>query len=104
MGRLEVYADGQWGTVCDDNFDMNVANVVCKQLGFETAVVFTPGGKLGPGTGPIHLDDVHCTGKEESIFECESSGLGNHNCLHNEDVGIICSAPGKIKTAILDKN
>ena len=46
---------------------------------------------FGEGTGPIHLDDVHCTGNEESIFDC--SHITNHNCGHYEDASVQCPIP-----------
>jgi len=49
-GRVEVFAGGEWGTVCDDNWDINDANVVCRQLGFPSA---TSSGTDGQGTGRI---------------------------------------------------
>ena len=37
-GRLEVYFDGEWGTVCDDEFELVDAFIACRQLGFATAI------------------------------------------------------------------
>ena len=95
MGRVEVYHDNQWGCVCDDWWDMREAEVVCRQLGFSSAVFVTFSAKFGEGSGPIHFDDLECSGGESDLGECEHSGLGNTNCGHHEDAGVICSQPCK---------
>ncbi|XP_038071166.1 uncharacterized protein LOC119740040 [Patiria miniata] len=92
-GRVEVYANGQWGTVCDDQWDLNDANVVCRELGFGAAVTAASEAAYGQGQGPIQLDDVACTGQESSIFDCSHNGIQQHNCGHHEDAGVECSEP-----------
>ncbi|TSK14798.1 Neurotrypsin [Bagarius yarrelli] len=84
-GRLEVYHSGDWGTVCDDNWTENHAQVVCRQLGFRYHF-----GMLALGTGLILMDDVQCEGTESSLLECKHSVWGRHDCSHSEDVGIQC--------------
>ncbi|XP_046565731.1 neurotrypsin-like [Haliotis rubra] len=91
VGRLEVYYDGQWGTVCDDDFDTAEAVVVCRQLGryhsgFKPRAIPT----FGYGTGKIWLDDVRCDGSELMLSSCNHRQWGDHDCTHDEDVGIIC--------------
>jgi hypothetical protein len=45
------------------------------------------------GTGAIHLDDIHCTGRESRLIDCPHSGVGVHNCIHFEDAGVRCVRP-----------
>ena len=90
VGRVEVYYNGTWGTVCDDDWDINDAHVVCKQLGFRYALNAYGSARHGEGTGPILLDDVSCVSNESSLFSCEHNGIRNHNCDHSEDGSVRC--------------
>ena len=90
-GRVEVFYEGIWGTVCDDYWDIKDANVVCRSLGYGDATHAIGGGIFGMGVDSIVLDDVDCTGLEASIFFCQHSGFGINNCDHSEDAGVRCS-------------
>ena len=87
-GRVEVYLNGEWGTVCDDFWSLEDAEVVCRQLGFPGAVTWLRAAGFGEGEGRIHLDDVECVGDETDILDCPS--VRQPNCNHGEDAGVIC--------------
>ncbi|KAM3860937.1 scavenger receptor cysteine-rich domain-containing protein DMBT1-like [Diretmus argenteus] len=89
-GRVEIFHDGQWGTVCDDEWEMTNAAVVCRQLGCGHAVGALSGAHFGRGSGPIWLDNVECTGEESALTQCSHPTFGENNCGHGEDAGVIC--------------
>ena len=91
-GRVEVFVNGRWGTVCDDMWGMDDANVACRQLGFGPVSEVKAKAAFGPGSGPILLDDVDCRGDETSLMSCQYERV--HDCLHLEDAGVVCHPPG----------
>ena len=89
-GRVEVYYNGTWQTVCDHYWDINEAHVVCRQLGYRGAVTAHKNAHFGRGTGTILLDNLHCNGTESSLLRCTHNGLNVHNCGHCDDAGVTC--------------
>ncbi|XP_035684292.1 CUB and sushi domain-containing protein 3-like isoform X1 [Branchiostoma floridae] len=87
-GRVELLSGGYWGTICDDLWDINDAHVVCRMLGYHRALSSHGSAFFGPGSGDIVLDDVQCSGTEETIFQCPA--VTNSDCTHSEDAGVIC--------------
>ena len=96
-GRVEVFAGGVWGTVCDDSWSLEDANVVCRHLHRGKAERFTTDALYGHGSGPILLDDVVCGGNEWTLFNCTHAAIGQHNCGHAEDAGVVCAQPSNGK-------
>ncbi|XP_050960725.1 deleted in malignant brain tumors 1 protein-like [Labeo rohita] len=89
-GRVEVHHRGQWGTVCDDDWDLADAAVVCRELDCGEPVDALGGAHFGQGSGTIWMR-AFCSGLESTLKNCESAGWGLHTCSHNDDAGVICS-------------
>ena len=89
---MEVLYQGKWGTVCDDHFDMFDAQVACKMIAKQSndKMIVKALKKFGEGSGKIWLDDLRCTGDEDTLFDCTHPGIGVENCAHSEDVGVVC--------------
>ncbi|XP_069484988.1 T-cell differentiation antigen CD6 isoform X2 [Ambystoma mexicanum] len=90
-GRVEVEGNvaGSWGTVCDDSWDLSEGHVVCRQLGCGSAIKTFGEAHFGKGNGPIHLDEMNCSGSEASLWDCPADL--STDCGHKEDAGVICS-------------
>ncbi|XP_026097782.1 deleted in malignant brain tumors 1 protein-like [Carassius auratus] len=90
-GRVEVLHRGQWGTVCDDSWDMPAAAVVCRELDCGEPVDALINSHFGQGSGPIWISVVLCKGTESTLKNCGSAGWNKPVCTHNNDAGVICS-------------
>ncbi|XP_070282474.1 T-cell differentiation antigen CD6 isoform X3 [Myotis yumanensis] len=89
-GRVEMLENGQWGSLCDDTWDLEDAHVVCRQLSCGWAIQALPGLHFAPGRGPIHRDQVNCSGTEAYLWDCPGRP-GERYCGHKEDAGVVCS-------------
>ena len=91
-GRLEVYYNSKWGTVCNDGWDLPDATVACRQMGF--------GGVSDSDSSRFHdgmssqsrwLNEMACSGLESRLIDCSHAGIESNNCSHSEDVGVVCT-------------
>ena len=103
-GTTDTSDDEQvWGTICDDYFTDDDADVVCKALGYHNSEPIGDRFRRSYfGTGEplkILLDDLLCDGDEDSLLECAVAGnrpgtaadyIGIHNCKVSETVGVRC--------------
>jgi len=92
-GRVEIKHDKKWGSICDDGWDINSANIFCRQMGFGTAKQATHEASFGQGSGKVWLDDIKCEGFETSIDNCKHARWGKSDCGHKEDAGVKCHYP-----------
>ncbi len=95
---MEVFYKGEWGTICDDSWNLPDAIVVCHELGYKYGVRALPGSDVPSGSGRIWLDEVSCFGTERNLRSCSHEGWGIENCGHSEDAGVECSSTGNVLT------
>ena len=87
--------NGQWGGVCDDYFDINDAHVICRMLGYPSAIAavdaqYTYG--YNPSGNSYVLNNLNCDGSELSAFDCSHNGEWQENCGPSEIAGVQCES------------
>lgn len=96
-GRVEVLVAGEWGTICDDGWDVNDAQVVCRMLSLVGGEP-VKSGWFGKGQGAVLVSQVDCQGNEFSIFDCDYEE--SNWCSHQQDAGVICDKPENVSISI----
>lgn len=92
QGRVEIFLDGEWRTICDDTWDIADADVVCRQLGYGYGVAAPLRNFFPFSVGAIWKVNVNCTGNEAKLVDCHApSTQPEVECFHYEDVGVVCS-------------
>jgi len=91
-GRLEIFHEGEWGTVCENSWGEADAKVACKQLGFSGGMLVY--NEFGEGPGRIWLDEVECVAHEDALHKCKHVDWGETlGCDHGQDVALECLCP-----------
>ncbi|XP_072411948.1 scavenger receptor cysteine-rich domain-containing protein DMBT1-like [Chiloscyllium punctatum] len=97
-GRVEVFYNMTWGTVCLESLDFHDAAVICKQLHCGVLVDVSYDNKLfGAGTGPIWLGEIDCPSQESTLWQCQRNPWGQHNSNGRKDARVLCSGSNEIK-------
>ena len=86
--------------MCDDQWDLLDAQVVCNQLGLGPAIAATKSSFFGLAEGDFGIDNVECFGSEDSILDCDLSS--SPNCDRSEVAGVICSSRISFPTSSLN--
>ncbi|XP_059366449.1 antigen WC1.1-like [Carassius carassius] len=90
-GRLEVYHNAVWGSVCDDQWDISDAQVVCRQLGCGAALRADGNSVFGAGEGVVLMNRVECRGNEIHLWDCPLSLKNHTDCSNKEHAGLTCA-------------
>ena len=95
QGRLQLTtAEGVVGTISDQFWTIDDKNVICSQLGFPAGALWDEFYDFGPGTGPVLITDVRCTGFENLLVDCFYRVATGNEDDHRHDVGVVCNTTG----------
>lgn len=89
-GRVEIFLNGEWGTVCNSGWSMKNSEVVCRELEHSGAVQVTDSRSFGSGGGHIWLSSVECVGNESRLIDCPR--VPTTCSSHTTDVGVVCKS------------
>ena len=93
-GRVEIWLQGHWNTICDKGTTRATAEVLCKKLNFSDYKPVTEDAYYGEGYGYIALQHLKCVGSEKCLMECPRGAgynlFNDSRCHHDDDFGVSC--------------
>ena len=92
-GRVELFYNGAWGTVCNEGWDLRDGHVICRMLGYNHALEATDGRRYRNFKSYIWLSAVKCSGIESNILACRHGGWGTRQCSQSGQAGVVCFTP-----------
>ena len=104
QGTVEIFKDSEWQAICDSDWNIKEANVVCRQLGYGNAnYAYTDGDEsywISSSSGgfpgddiPVAFNDVTCDGDEISLAACTMTNRKDVTCDSSMNVGVSCDGP-----------
>ena len=99
-GRVEMKLRGRWGTVADDAWDMDDAEVVCQQLGCGSAAhtIFT--SQILEAHSTLMLVHVNCKGTEKAIWDCNIKRWGPYSLRRTYNASVVCQGETCVQQAV----
>eukprot|EP00057_Strongylocentrotus_purpuratus_P018205 XP_011672679.1 PREDICTED: scavenger receptor cysteine-rich domain superfamily protein [Strongylocentrotus purpuratus] len=98
-GRVEVFYDNQWGSICDSLWSIEDASVVCRQLNYSGADLALVAGQYGEGQDVVLFSNMECNGMESNLSTCKYDLVDVTHCDHSRDAGAVCTSQGSLRLA-----
>ena len=99
-GGVEVFYEGRWGKICRNEWGIDDVKVVCKQLGFKSALAEFIGVDTKDENVSIAMSNVACTGQESVLGSCKRLDR-EHKCADNIGAHALCE-PSKLKSGTVE--
>ena len=97
QGYVAVLYAGEWRSVCDNEWDLADADVICKQMQFSIAAFALNGEEASKAWAvtreeDMFLNTVRCTGGENNLADCPMSYATRSSCGYAEKAGVVCES------------
>ena len=91
-GRVEIFLNNSWMSLCDMEWDRVKADLVCGSLGYGYAVSVVTGSGFGPGTGAVYPPLIRCSGDDRNLGCCSIVyNINGDQCTNSREAGVVCS-------------